>query len=189
MDLFTVPVNVPAAGEAMFAPYKVNTGGRINMNARAEPFSLERILPLAAVFNGAPKDALDATKKVTALEAETITRDIYQRKLSAQGKNYGFAGAYDSPGEILETEGVADQGEASEELVRQVANLITARGNVFSVYTVGQSLKQTLAGQLVVTGEQRLHSMIERYLVSKNTATTDDDEVTIRPIYVRNLTP
>jgi hypothetical protein len=189
MDLFTVPVNVPTAGEAMCAPYKTNTGGRINVNAQATPFSLERILPLAAVFNGAPKDALNPSTKMTAAEAETIARNIYERKLATQGKSYGYAGAYDSPGEIVEIEGVADKGEASEELVRQVANLITARGNVFSVYSVGQALKQTPNGQLVVTGEQRMHSMIERYLVSKNTATTDDDEVTIRPVYVRSLTP
>jgi hypothetical protein len=72
-------------------------------------------------------------------------------------------------------------GEASEQLVREVANLITSRGNVFSVYTIGQALKQTPAGQLVVTGEQRQQGMIERY--------SDAAKVRFRSLYFRNLTP
>jgi hypothetical protein len=57
------------------------------------------------------------------------------------------------------------------------------------VYTVGQALKQTPVGKLVVTGEQRQHAVLERYLVGKGTSTPLDDSVALRTIYLRNLTP
>ncbi len=88
---------------------------------------------------------------------------------------------YYSPGGVVEIEGVADGGEKSEELVRQIANLTTARGNVFSVYTVGQAIKQTPAGKLIVSGEQRMQAMIERYV--------DAGVVRFAPVYTRSLTP
>jgi hypothetical protein len=63
--------------------------------------------------------------------------------------------------------------------------LITVRGNVFSVYSIGQSLKQTQSAQLSVTGECRLQSMLERYVYTSGTTS----EVRFRTIYYRNLTP
>ncbi len=189
MDLFTVPVNVPAAGEPIFAPHKTATGGRVNMNAKPEPFALDRILPLAAVFQDAAKDSRDPAKTVSASEAKSIAHAIYARTLASKGKVYGYAGGYDSPGEIVEISGVADGGEASEELVRQVANLVTSRGNVFSIYTVGQALKQTPNGRLIVTAEQRQQAVVERYHDNRGTPDPTDDEVRFRTIYSRNLTP
>ncbi len=192
MDLFTVPVNVPTAGEPVFAPHKSSTGGRVNMNAMASPFDMERITPLAAVFLGASKDWQNPNDTVTTEEAFALAGNIYAGTLAdgaIKGQQYGRTDAYDSPGEIVEIKGVADNGEASEELVRQIANLITARGNVFSIYSVGQALKQTPNGELVVTAEQRQHVIVERYLLNKGTADTADDSVAIRTVYFRDLMP
>src|SRR6185436_1972232 len=137
---------------------------------------------------------------LTKTESDDIARSIYQRIRSAasigqpKGKAYPASQAnlpdvYDCPGEVVEIKGVADQGEESEELLREIANLITARGNVFSIYTVGQALKQTPTGKLIVTGEQRQQAMVERFLRDKGTATTTDDEIGLRTVYFRNLTP
>jgi hypothetical protein len=89
---------------------------------------------------------------------------------------------------------VADGGEESEELVRQVGNLLTTRGNVFSIYGIGQALKQTPSGTILVTGEQRQQAMIERYAVTiddRGTLDPTDDlrEIRFRTIFFRNLTP
>ena len=189
MDLFTVPVTVPPAGAPVFAPHKTSTGGRLNMNAHAEPFSLDRTLPLAAVCQDSGKDSDDPAKTVSASEAAEIARNIYDRTLAGKGKQYGYADGFDSPGEVVEIKGVADRGEASEELVRQIANLITARGGVFNIYTIGQSLKQTSAGKLLVTAEQRQQALVERFLDTRDPLDNTDDVVRIRTVYFRNLTP
>ena len=131
-------------------------------------------------------------------EARKIARAIYDRTLASSsalpaGKLYPSSGppnpVYESPGEVAEIAGVADAGEESEELIRAIANLITARGNVFSIYSIGQALKQTPDGRLIVTAEQRQQAMVERYYDSRGTPDPADDEVRFRMIYFRNLTP
>ena len=198
MDLFTVPADVPLTASALFAPHGSSTGGRVNMNARPAPFeTMVRTDPLAAVLFGCRKSTLN-NDRLSLTDAQMIAKAIYDRKLAKgsalpKGKLYPSSGppnaVYESPGEVAEIEGVADKGEESEELVREIANLITARGNVFSIYTVGQSLKQTPAGKLIVTGEQRQQAMVERFLRDKGTATTTDDEIGLRTVYFRNLMP
>lgn len=196
MDLFTPPVDVPQKATALFAPRGTSAGGRVNMNAKPEPFTggayeLIREDPLTAVLFKCRKDSRDPSQTVTMEEARTIAKNIYLRKLAPSngplpaGKQYGALGAlecYESPGEVAEIAGVADRGEASEELLREIANLITARGNTFSVYTIGQSLLQTKAGKLVVTGEQRQHAVVERY-------TESDGQTRIGTTYFRDLIP
>jgi hypothetical protein len=196
MDLFTPPVDVPQKATALFAPRGTSAGGRVNMNAKPEPFTigdyeLIRESPLAAVLQNCRKDSLDPNKLVSATEAKTIARNIYLRKLAPGkgslpgGKLYGAKDkfeCYESPGEVAEIAGVADRGEASEELMREIANLITARGNTFAVYTVGQSLQQTTSGGLQVTGEQRQQVLVERY-------TESNGEVRVGTVYFKNLIP
>jgi hypothetical protein len=194
MDLFTVPADVPpdVAGQpspkAIYSPHNTTTAGRVNMNAKPEPFDLDRKDPLVAVFEGAAYDANNLAGKLNRAQAKAIANAVYNRTLAqpkptglSGGKPYGYLNGYDSPGEVVEMAGVADGGEESEQLVREIANLITARGGVFSVYTVGQALKQTPTGALVVTGEQRQQAMIERY--------SDTTGVHFRPVYFRSLTP
>jgi len=198
MDLFTVPADVPLQAAALFAPHSNSTGGRVNMNAKPAPFNLTRTDPLAAVLFGARKSTLNNTT-LSLTEAKTIAKAIYDQTLAQAagaipaGKRYPQTGppnpVYESPGEVVEIAGVADKGEESEELIRAIANLITARGSVFSIYTVGQALKQTPTGKLIVTAEQRQQAMVERFLRDKGTAATTDDEIGLRTVYFRNLAP
>jgi hypothetical protein len=196
MDLFTPPIDVPEKATRIFAPHGTSAGGRVNMNAKPEPFTsgeyeLVRETPLAAVLQNCRKDSRDPNQLITADEAKKIARNIYLRKLAPgkgglpPGKQYGaknqFA-CYETPGEVAEIEGVADRGEAGEELMREIANLITARGNTFAVYSIGQSLLQTKNGGLLVTGEQRQQVLVERY-------TEPDGEVRLGTVYFKNLVP
>jgi hypothetical protein len=198
MDLFTPPVDVPSKAARLFSPHGNTTGGRVNMNARPEPFTsgayaLLREDPLAAVLAGCRRDSVDPSITVSPELARTLARNIYERRLAPStnflpaGKQYGNQNAafhcYESPGEVVEIRGIADRGERSEELVREIANLITARSNTFSVYTIGQALKQTPSGRLISTAEQRQHAIIERYSIG------DSREVRLRTVYYRNLIP
>ncbi|TLD70696.1 hypothetical protein FEM03_10305 [Phragmitibacter flavus] len=173
MDLFSAPVVVPNAVRTVFAPNDSAVAGRVNVNALVEPYadvtrhpqlagSLERNLPLIALLAGVPNPSeTDEDRLLTTEQARTIAENIYFRRLASGGKNYGYAGAYDSPGEIAEIEGVADQGELSESVLRGIASLVTTRGSVISIYTIGQSLQQTRSRELMVTGEQRQRTMLE----------------------------
>ena len=187
IDLFTAPVAAPNQyNKYVYAPHDTAFGGRVNLNSQAVPFGIPRTVPLAAVLQNNTYDSTDTTKKVGAASAQTLANNIYNQTLattSPLGKQYGYAAGYDSPGEIAEIKGVADGGEKSEELVRQVMNLVTARGNTFSVYTIGQAIKQKPNGDLTVTAQQRSQAMVERW----QDAITS--EVHFSPVYFRNLSP
>lgn len=198
MDLFTVPATVPVAASGIFSPHGNSAGGRVNVNAKPDPFDTGRTDPLTAVLYGAQTSTLNNTT-LALLDAQQIAKNIYNHTLATpasalpKGKIYpsstSVPNVYESPGEICEIAGVADHGEESEQLIREIGNLTTARTNTFTVYTIGQALKQTPAGKLVVTGEQRQQAMIERYQISKGTTTLDDDAIGLRTVYFRNLTP
>ncbi len=55
--------------------------------------------------------------------------------------------------------------------------------------SVGRALLQTPSGKLVVTGEQRQHSVLERVLDMRGTSDARDDQVSLRTVYRRNLNP
>lgn len=196
MDLFTVATAVPNAAKKMFTPYGSHVAGRINVNSKAEPFgnpavmgngTLTRIAPLKALLTGVTKTST-GNATLTEAEATTLATNIYNRTLSSKGKIYGFADGYDSPGEIAEIAGVADGGEETEEVLRGIASLTSARGSVFTVYTIGQSLKQTPANTLVITGEQRQQVMLEGYPDTAS-PTTGPSPTKYRPVSVRTLSP
>lgn len=207
MDLFTVPADVPVSvsgkpsPKAFYSPHDTATGGRVNMNAKPAPFALNRTLPLQAVFEGARYNATNTSSVLSASQAKTIAQNVYNHTLTTvsnalkvPGKNYGYTNGYDSPGEVVEMQGVADGGEESEQLVRSIANLITARGNVFSIYAVGQAIKQTRIldpvthkYKLIITGEQRQQAMVERYATTN--PLNNKPDVKFRTVYFRNLTP
>jgi len=194
MDLFTVPSSVSPAAAQIATPYGNAYGGRVNLNSKVEPFNMDRTVPLVAVLLGAAKNH---SATLSAEEAAELADNIYHRTLSptnaqisAFGKQFGYQAGYDSPGEMIEVKGIGDQGEGGEALVRDIANLVTARGNIFSVYSIGQSVKHTLEGKLIITGEQRLQSMLERYLDDPDdNPATANSKVRFRPVYFRNLTP
>lgn len=187
MDLFSAPVAAPNAyNKYVYAPHGSSVGGRVNLNAKAEPFGLARTRPLAAVLQGCAFDSASSAT-LNASQAQTIAWNIYERVLATGGKQYGYEAGYDSPGEVAEISGIADKGEQSEELIRQIANLVTTRGNVFSIYSIGQAIQQTPNGKLVVTGEQRLQSMVERYLAADVGA--NENPVHFATVYFRSLIP
>jgi hypothetical protein len=190
LDLFGVPNTGVLGANAVTAPNGSSVGGRINVNSRVEPFSLQRDRGLLALLQG-----------TSVSNPSTVAANIYNHRLAARtgsgafGKAYGYpwgasgSNAYDNPWEICEIAGVTDGGEASERVMREMGSLITARGDVFSIYTVGQALLQTPAGKLVVTGEQRQHSVVERVLDMRGTSDPRDDQVSLRTVYRRNLNP
>ncbi len=200
MDLFTVPNTGATGSDALFKPHGTSVGGRVNVNSHVSPFDrMIRDRGLVCLLTG-------ARQLPTAADAKTIAENVYTRTLATgpnKGKVYGYPwpssptatiasnapNAFDTPGEICEIKGVADGGEKSEDLMREVASLVTSRGGVFTVYTIGQALKQTPGGKLLVMAEQRQQAMIERYLDNKGTPDAGDDESRIRTVYFRNLTP
>lgn len=197
MDLFTVPNTGAQGSDQLYKPHGTAIGGRVNVNSHIEPFDdkLMRDRGLVALLT-------DCKSLPTPAAAATIADHIYHRRLADgtnRGKIYGYPwrpnpaptdpNAFDTPGEICEIKGVADRGEESEDLIREISSLITSRGGVFTVYTVGQALKQTPNGKLIVTAEQRQQAMIERFLDNKGTTDAGDDETRFRTIYFRNLTP
>lgn len=201
LDLFAV---VPTSSgkvkepDATFRPHGTSVGGRVNINSLVTPFeSLERTSALRAALTG-------ARALRTPEDAAQIALNLYRHVLADginPGKHYGhpwpddplagFSGVnvYDTTGEICEIKGMSDEGEKSEALVREVVGLFTTRGAVFSIYTVGQAIKQSRSGRLEVTAEQRRHTLVERVLDGKGTAATDDDEVRFQVLYGRDLGP
>lgn len=200
MDLFTVPNTGVTGSDALFKPHGTALGGRVNVNSHVTPFDrMIRDRGLVCLLTG-------AQQLPTASDAKVIAENVYTRTLAPgtnKGKVYGYPwpasptatiasnapNAFDTPGEICEIKGVADGGEKSEDLMREVASLVTSRGGVFTVYTIGQALKQTPTGKLLVSAEQRQQAIIERYLDNKGTPDAGDDESRIRTVYFRNLTP
>ncbi len=196
MDLFAVPTSGTTGPTAIFTPHGTAVAGRVNVNSHAAGFDkLVRDRGLVALLAG--------TKAFpTVIAAEPVAANLYNRTLATgrnPGKIYGYpwtssatatdSNAFDTPGEICEIKGVADTGEQSEDLIREIASLVTARGGVFNIYTIGQSLKQTPAGKLLVTAEQRQQAVVERYLDTRSTQEKTDDVVRLRTVYFRNLTP
>lgn len=63
-------------------------------------------------------------------------------------------------------------GPPAKAVVRGIANLVTTRGSAFMVYSIGQALKQTRNGNLVITAESRQQTMMERYADPSATGVT-----------------
>ncbi len=210
MDLFTAPntAQMQTAAKPLFAPHGNSVGGRVSVNAQVQPFGnanypacaipLERVDPMVAALYSGSYTISGTGKAISLTDAKILARAIYDHQLATDaagstiGKNFSQANLpgslskfYTSPGELAEIKGVADAGEETEMRLCFASNVVTTRGNVFSIYTIGQSLKQTPdpKGRLVVRGEQRLQSMVERYLDSSS------GTVKFRTVYFRNLTP
>ncbi|HEX4083790.1 MAG TPA: hypothetical protein VHY22_02680 [Chthoniobacteraceae bacterium] len=189
MDLFTTPTLISGSANIVYQPHTSDAavGGRINVNSQMTPFSTTRFRPLAALLQGADTSISGtlAINPLTSGSAASIASNIYNKTLAKKGTLYNYPGAYISQGEICEIAGVSDQGEQSEELVRQIASLTTARTGVFSIYAVGQALKQAPSGLLSVTAEQRTQTTVEQISVTTGSIPTVD----FRPVYFRALTP
>lgn len=168
VDLFTAPLTT--SGNAAINPQPdangnpTAKGGLINLNGALYPFKNAdgtalldtRTLPLQALLQGANKGA------VTSSLAKTLAANILAQTSTTNGTIYGEKGTYTMPGEISEILGIASGGEASEAVVRDVIELCATRGNVYGVYSVGQSIRQSPTGTIHPIAEKRTLTIFER---------------------------
>ncbi len=164
LDLFCVPT--PANPTFYEQPHQ-QLGGLLNINAAIKPFndvnglpSILRPLPLQALLQGTQTNAA-MTNTMSAIDAQTLATNIVNQTLTTSGQSYGFTNFFLTSGQLAEVKGVSDQGEASEALLRNVVDLTTTHGNVFTVYAAGQSIRQTPT-LIQVLGERRSLIMLER---------------------------
>lgn len=186
LDLFSLP-QPPAVGiNRLLNPDRKSLGGTVNVNTRIAPDNLTSEKRLAAVkglFKDTRRDKTTRNNSSQLIEVASSVEDRIVSDASIQGKVYGHQQVFDLPGEILEIKGVADRGESSEETARDMLNQVSTRSNVFSIYSIGQALKQTRNAELVVTGEQRLQTTIERRYESV------DNKIIFRTIFSKDLVP
>ncbi|MGD0651556.1 MAG: hypothetical protein ABSA97_10530, partial [Verrucomicrobiia bacterium] len=165
LDAFTVgPTIVPNV-----------TRGRININSFINPGlatpapSTLRLVPLKALLNS-----------VSASLPATAAQYIYDdARTEAYGMNGGSsAGIFDTIGEICEISSLippsATLEKDKEATIRRIANLLTVRSNIFTIWAIAQSIKEPnlQTGQMfgtfqpavdLITGEVKLQAIVERY--------------------------
>jgi hypothetical protein len=208
LDLFCVPVVPGTRSEPFLMPHSTNNapiaatpnvGGRVNLNSGIQPFSgsgLTRNLPLEAALLGATNTfstnvppipmATVSTTAATTLSANIVNYHLgVAGGVASGGRTFSVNSAHEvpffTPGQLSEVKGIADGGEDSEELVRQLLAVTTVRGNVFSIYTVGQSITQDASGAITELGEKRYQVMVERVGYGPNTV--------YQPIYMKTIMP
>lgn len=174
LDLFAVPYQAknPAdpADEAALRPSTNTLGGRINLNQRAYPFStsqFNRLAPMRTLLQSI-KPALTGTSVdglVDNIINHTVATGLPNGSTGLQFGNAQFvsSGLYQFPGEISEIQGLTQKGEEDEALIRSMVAHLTTRGNVFTVYSVGQKLQQLTDGSFKVLAESRTATTLERY--------------------------
>ena len=146
----------------------VSMAGLVNLNSSLSPFTndvnVTRTAPLLALFQNASTNAVSPyTNMVPAYAAANVG----QMTMAANGTNYGLP-AFASPGELAEVQGIADGGEATEANLRSVVDLSTAHGSTFRVFSIGQIVKQTPTGVLILESEQYKEAIICQDSVTKH---------------------
>ncbi len=173
LDEFAAPVVVGGIPQeqAALKPTDGATGGLQNLNTFLFPFALkqsgaERQIPLRALLH----EVEEAGGVIGAVRRNTLASSILNQTpaVGTPAGNFhlpsvdGIEKFYLFPGQVAEVNEVALHGEESEELVRQIAPLLTTRGNVFSIYSIGQSIRQPANGTIHVQGEQYSATIVER---------------------------
>lgn len=161
LDLFTVPLgNLTAMERSVLLPSTDTRAGLININNDVQPFegntAVERPEPLTAALVNPAGGSVELSR------AELLAENILRRSPAAEGYFYGSTNFYVSAGEAAEVMGVADTGELSEAVIREIVGLLTVQGNVFAVYSVGQSVRHAPSGKILVEGERRTLTLLER---------------------------
>ncbi len=161
LDVFALPsANL---SDPLINPFPGSSGGKINLNSRIQPFAatLTRSLPLEALLT-------DLTNLPTGFDPNLIAGNIIDRVPSnesiAQGRFFDTSpeAVFSHPAEVIEAAGMADRGESSEQVLKQVIDHLRVKGSVFTIYSVGQALVQEPDGGIVVRGEDRRMTMLER---------------------------
>lgn len=173
LNLFAVPDGArgsSAADAAVLQPSSNTVGGLVNVNARIYPFAdlptpVVRTAPLLSVLTGNITNL-----NLTPAAAAAVATNIFNGTLatgSNPGRWYGDgaltnAKLYALPEQIAEIQGVADGGEATEARLIGILPFLTTRSSVFSVYSVGQKIRQLPNGEIRVLGESRSVTLLER---------------------------
>jgi hypothetical protein len=182
LDLFEAPVSAAVADAPFLIPGNstnsfVNVGGKVNVNATIQPFAnLSRLEPLEGLVLGA---SIDGTSQLQTAGMATLAQNI--AGLTTVNPNpFPNTNILYSSGQLADIKGVADGGEATEAMMRAIASLATTRGNVFSIYAVGQALKQDTYGTIHVEAERRTRRIFERVMSSGGT-------IIFQPVYSQDL--
>jgi len=158
LDLFALPINAGGTTNALFNRPNAR-GGLVSLNSTVQPFTnVIRSQSLEALVKDLP--SLSPSEQLET--ATNLMKKLPANNSLVAGKIYGSTNIFRFPGEIAEIKGVSDTGEASEQNFRQLIDLVTTSGNVFSVYAIGQSVVQSPNGKIVTRGEYRQVSLVER---------------------------
>jgi hypothetical protein len=195
LDLFSTPiaaaqVDTPFVfpGNASANTY-INSGGKVNVNAGIAPFTnaasssplYSRVLPLQGLLLGASLTGTTTVSTSSTPSLSSLVTAITNQTLATGGRTYGTQpGFYYHPAQLAEVQGVADSGEASEALVREIAAQGAVRGDVFSIYSIGQSLKQDATG-IHVLAERREQKIFERVCTGGTVA--------FQPVFSKDIEP
>ena len=155
LDLFTVPTPYTSTNrttDLVYHPLTNSVTGRVNVNAKANISEFSHQKTLEALLYG-------MTNIIS--RAETA-QNIINFKTALNGVKRSPSNAYVSPHELCEIKGVADRGEASEEVMKTISALGAVRGNIFRIYSIGQSLQQASHGDLIVRSQKGIMTMVEK---------------------------
>jgi hypothetical protein len=163
LDLFQAPISSTNRidlyqPETNSGAGQVSVAGLVNLNSSLTPFTnnanVTRVAPLISLFQGTNQDS-----QLAGVASGTIATNVGSMTMAANGTNYGLL-AFVSPGELAEIQGISDGGEATESYLKGMVDLSTVRGSTFRVYSIGQSLKQTPLGALILQSEQYKEAII-----------------------------
>ena len=176
LDLFSLPAQASnPADAAVLKPSSNNVGGRVNINGDLYPFSTAAFSPPSAeMTRDAPLRAIIRSLKpgLSDADSDVLIKNIHNQTLATGATTTGAAFGpvaftnehlYPMTGGISEITGLADSGEASEELVQGMVGFLTPQSNVFSVFSVGQKIQQLPTGKIKILGESRIRTLLERY--------------------------
>jgi len=173
-EIFEAPrisENEGAALQPEYFPVLNSKAGKINLNQKIYPArnNYQRNLPLKVLLR-----SLRPT--LTEAQADQLVNNIVNKKTAKRdlpngdtnnGFNYGTAqiaaeNLYSFVGEVCEIEGIADTGEASEDNLIGLVDHLTTNSNVFSIYSIGQKVRQYASGRIDILGEVRTRTIVER---------------------------
>ena len=199
LDLFALP---PQSSSYVYQPYgysgTTNTygavGGRININAALYPFTnVVRANPLTAMLTSISNPISGDTNWFTANAAQVATNialaplnpGSYMENGNAFALYDSTNGLYAHVGELAEVSGMTEGGEYGEGNLFEPLAQATVSDNVFTIYTVGQALRQTATGNLIVNGEKRYQATVERV----PTKAADGSSGLFRVVGLREINP
>lgn len=152
LDLFDVPLSSPNA--EVYAPIVNSRAGRVNLNSSVAPFDTNGT-------NAKSQSLKGVVAALTSGDTSTNLKAIMFHTLASKGREFGDTNFYKSTGELSEIEGLADGGEVTETNLFSLVGLATVRSGVFRVFAIGQSIKVTPKGDLIINSTKSVETTIE----------------------------